>query len=91
MMSCCNSYFEWYVWKDFEKYETRNLEMRQEKEYVVNHFNILQSRELLYFQAQNKSNWFGEPEHEIVWNVVRNIVQDIQGRNFKDLYIKGVL
>lgn len=80
MMGFCNAYFKWYFWQDVERYATRDPLIRHEQEFVFNNFKMLTSQQVLYFQALDQSNWFGEPQHEVVWNIVRNVVQDIESK-----------
>lgn len=62
-----------------EKYATRNTMIRDEQEFVVNNFELLDSAQVVYFQALDKSQWFGGPNHKVFWNIVRNVTQHIEG------------
>lgn len=79
MMGFCNTYFSWYTWQDFERYATRDPEHRREREFVYKNFPMIGAQQVLYFKALNKSMRFLGPQHEVLWNIIRNVIQDVEG------------
>lgn len=79
MCSLGNVYFKWHKWTDYQKYAPEQSEALRQKRLITDTFQVLDSAQVIYFQALNESNWFGAAEHDALWQIVHNVVQDIKG------------
>lgn len=40
---------------------------------------MIGAQQVLYFKALNKSMRFLGPQHEVLWNIIRNVIKDVEG------------